>query len=462
MVTVKVEDGTDAHDRTNAEQAALRDRTDEMELIISGLTTFALLSLPGWLLDRYADLEYHFSVSVLIAAGAALTIVVGLCYALGACFLVHLASRAYWVGLVGLRTVFPDGIDWSRTPGIGPLVREYYQSRMASLDGAIRAADRFASTLFSVIGLVAISVGWVGMLLLSTLVVAGVVGSYYGAINSALRWATLGMLLVVVGTPILAWLLDSGLGRLWPGLRGRAPFRRTVRALVRITWLVFPQRLILPVQLTLQSNTRPLVFIVCFGVGILLVVVGGTQIRQMYFQFTQSTQFTYLDWPDTHEGMRSVHYEDQQAPADRIRFHPTIPAAEQDTGFVRLFLPYYPLRDNPVLDRLCPGEERRADCLRRLWQVRINGREVSMERFLPAQRTDRGRRGLIGYVPLSGVRPGMQRLDVRWNPEADETEIPFDDRYQKMTSDYVIPFLFSPPFEQELEPQTGATPATGE
>ncbi|MGB5347857.1 MAG: hypothetical protein WBN23_16950, partial [Woeseia sp.] len=41
----------------------LRDRTDELELIISSLTIFALFTLPGWLFDSYAGVYTHLSTA---------------------------------------------------------------------------------------------------------------------------------------------------------------------------------------------------------------------------------------------------------------------------------------------------------------------------------------------------------------------------------------------------------------
>ena len=40
----------------------LRDRTDEIELIISGLTTVALFTLPGWLFESIGSIYSHLSV----------------------------------------------------------------------------------------------------------------------------------------------------------------------------------------------------------------------------------------------------------------------------------------------------------------------------------------------------------------------------------------------------------------
>ena len=38
---------------------SLRERTDELELIISGISLLALLALPGWLFDHWVRLELH-------------------------------------------------------------------------------------------------------------------------------------------------------------------------------------------------------------------------------------------------------------------------------------------------------------------------------------------------------------------------------------------------------------------
>ena len=37
-------------------------------------------------------------------------------YTLISCFILHLCTRAYWVGLIGLETVFPHGVRWEDTP----------------------------------------------------------------------------------------------------------------------------------------------------------------------------------------------------------------------------------------------------------------------------------------------------------------------------------------------------------
>jgi hypothetical protein len=154
------------------------------------------------------------------------------------------------------------------------------------------------------------------------------------------------------------------------------------------------------------------------------------------------------------EGLRSTYYEDMPSPLDRLRGWPRVDSFNQSGSFVRLFLPYQPLRDNLVLDQLCGSAEEapdRIDCLRQLWTVSIDGMPVSMATFVPAERADLNMRGLMGLVPLTDLEPGLRQIEVVWNPSAAEEVAPLDDRYTQRNSRYVIPIAFSPNFEMPLE-----------
>ena len=138
---------------------------------------------------------------------------------------------------------------------------------------------------------------------------------------------------------------------------------------------------------------------------------------------------------------------------DRMRGWPRIDSFEQSGSFVRLFLPYQPLRDNLVLDQLCGSAEETPDpvaCLRQLWSVTIEGTPVPITGFEPAQRADLAMRGLIGLVPLAGLEPGLRRIEVVWNPSAAEEAAPLDDRYAQASNTYLIPIAFPPDFEMPL------------
>ena len=432
----------------------LRDRTDELELIISSLTIFARFSLPGWLFNSIADIYTHLSTSLAIATNLGTTLLAGTCYGLAACFVVHLMARAYWVGLIGLRTVFPDGINWSKTPGLGPLSRQYYRDTLPDLDTVIRNTDRLASSLFAVISMLTLSILWLGTILIAILVASGVIGARFGLTNAGMGIGAFVLLLLFMGIPMLVYLLDAQLARRMPSLRDSGFFSGLVRVLRRIAGLAYPQRLVLPVQLTLQSNTRPVVFFIALILSVIFIVVLGNARTTAWRNFTLSTEFAYLDGTQVSQGLRSTYYEDMSSSIDRFRAWPKIDSFNQSGSFVRLFLPYQPLRDNLVLDQLCGSAEDvpdPVDCLRQLWTVSIEGVPVPMANFLPAERADLGMRGLIGLVPLSGLEPGLRNIEVAWNPgAAGETDL-LDDRYQQLNFTYVIPIAFSPNFERPLD-----------
>ena len=231
-------------------------------------------------------------------------------------------------------------------------------------------------------------------------------------------------------------------------------FAALVRVLRRIAGLAYPQRLVLPVQLTLQSNTRPVVFFVALLISITFIVIVGNARATGWRNFTLSGEFGYLDSEQVRQGFLSTYYEDMPSPLDRFRGWPRIDSFNQSGSFVRLFLPYQPLRDNLVLDQLCGSAEEAPDtiaCLRQLWTVSIDGKPVSMTTFEPAERADLGMRGLIGLVPLAGLEPGLRHIEVVWNPSAIEEAAPLDDRYAQINNRYLIPIAFAPGFELPLD-----------
>ncbi len=432
----------------------LRDRTDELELIISGLTIFALFSMPGWLFDKISDIYTHLSTSLVIAGTVTTTLLAGVSYVLAVCFVVHLMARAYWVGLIGLRTVFPEGINWSNTPGLGPLSRRYYRDTLPDLDTVIQKTDRLASSLFAVISMLTLSVLWLGAILVLTLVVSGVIGARFGLTNAGISIGTIVILAVFLGVPLLVYVLDAQLASRFPVVRENRIFAGLVGFLRRIAGYAYPQRLVLPVQLTLQSNTRPIVFVIALAISVVMIVALGNTRVAAWQNFTLSGEFEYLDTAQVQEGFRSTYYEDMSSPLDRLRGFPRIDSFNQTGSFVRLFLPYQPLRDNLLLDQYCGSAEEAQDrvaCLRQLWSVSIEGRPISMAGFESAERADLAMRGLIGLVPLSGLEPGLRRIEVVWNANSAEEAAPLDDRYAQVSGRYVIPIAFAPNFELPLD-----------
>lgn len=422
----------------------LRDRTDEIELIISGLTTFALFSLPGWLFEAISTRYSHQSIGSSQAIEILLVLAPGLFYALGGCFAVHLMIRAYWAGLAGLRSVYPGGILWDRVPGVGRITREHYRQRLPDLSRAIATADHAASALFSVISMTALGMLWISAWMLLTLTGGQALGRAVGDIDWGIDLALWLLMALFVGAPAMLWLLDAVLGRRFPGLADRPAYRGAVGVLLRFNGWIWPQRLILPVQLTLQTNTRPYLFSAMVALSTVGILFIGFVRYEAWTEFSITNEFRYLEDDALAGGIDSAHYESLRGAPDRLRPVPMIDDFEQRSAFVRVFLPYFPQRDNPVLDARCDAAA--LDCLRGLWVLRLGEHTVDPATLLPTERRDLNQRGLTGVLPLIDRVPGVHELEVVWNPDGGGGAARV----------YRIPFLFAP--DQELGATDGTEP----
>jgi hypothetical protein len=463
------DDGPGAASRVSFDR--LRERTDELELIISGLTLLALLALPGVLWSTYEDYYARLSIELAAATSVGLPILTAICHAMVALLALHLAVRAHWVGLIGLKAVFPGGVRWERLPGIGPLTLERLRARVAGLDPSIARADRAASALFSLITYTGMALAILGLWLALLFAIAVAFGDRLGGVNAFLNDAIGWLLLAYFGAPAARWLLDGVLLRRAERLRKVPLLRGLVRTLGAIEGLFLPRRLLGITRLTLQSHLLPRTFLAGFLVVVLFFLWMSRDMIVRGQSFDQFGTQQYVTGRDTSAGFRSGHYESLRLPRDRLRPVPTIPAPLVETGWLPLFLPYVAVRDDPVLAQRCPprpppppesgsgrtdtealalAREAAIDaeaaqttaCLRQLWEVRLDGVPQLLDAFMPAERGDLGMRGLAGWLPLNGTSPGPRRLEVIWRPRPEQDRL--DEDYVPPRLRYVIPFLWSP------------------
>lgn len=466
----------------------LRERTDELELIISGLTLLALLALPGVLWSTYEEYYARLSIELVAASAVALPILTAICHAMVVLLALHLAVRAHWVGLIGLKAVFPGGVRWERLPGVGPLTLERLRARVPGIDSSIARADRAASALFSLITYTGMALAILGLWFSLLFGIAVAFGDRLGGVNAFLNNTVGWVLLAYFGAPVARWLLDGVLLRRIQRLRDVAWLRGLVRLLGAIEGLFLPGRLLGITRLTLQSHLLPRSFLAGFLVVVLFFLWTGRDMIDRGQSFDQLGTQQYITGRDTSAGFRSGHYESLRVPRDRLRPTPMIPAPAIETAWLPLFLPYVAVRDDPILAQRCPprpeppapdfGTGRTdtdaaalareagidaaaldtAACQRLIWEVRLDGVPQSLDAFVPAERGDLGLRGLAGWLPLNGAAPGPRRLEVIWRPRPEQDRL--DEDYVPPRLRYVIPFLWSPEAAVSLE--GGRSVAAGE
>jgi len=428
----------------------LRERTDELELFISGLLAFALLAVPGYLFDIWARSSLHTEGMYFQVLWFAFSISVGMCYVLAVALIAHLTVRGYWIGLVGLKSHFPKGIDWDHLPQMGPVSRAFMRARDGGLDGSIQRADRLATMLFSTTLMSVQTLAGTLILAIIALGLAMLVSVPFGGSEAVALVFLSAVLLALLAYGLAPALLEKMIGRRqargMPTDRLQRLLQRALAGLQRVPLL----RLMQTMQLTMQSNLRSRFFMVGYMVAIVAaMLLGGLQVAGSV-KFSLFNRYQVITGEAVDHGMLSAHYESMRSAHDQLLPYPMIPSDTVSATQLRLFIPHRPQRDNTLARERCtqlPGGQNDArgaaaataavDCLAQLWTVQLDGRPVDLHAFVPMERRDLDMRGLAGYLPMAGLAPGRHDLHLLWNAGGPT-------RGGDRRREYFIPFWYAP------------------
>ncbi|MDX1501509.1 MAG: hypothetical protein R3325_04035 [Thermoanaerobaculia bacterium] len=445
----------------------LHERTWELELLLSGAVVFALSRLPAAVDGVYQRLEPGLAGDVSMAAFFIWYYLKLILYTLIVGFGLHLACRAYWVGLVGLDSVFPRGIRWQNLRQ-GPLARRVYRERLPTLPRMIRVADNVCSIIFSsAFALIAV--------FLVSLVLAGVVGAVGFLVS---RWlvgrggvgAVAAAVLVVLALPsAVAGLVDRMAGeRLAP--EGRVA--RLLCGFFRFSLLWTGALLWLPTSQVLATNVRRRVFLSVaslFVVGLLsFFLVSDVLVPRGRLAVASSA---YLPADLGEMGVDYRYYESERPEGEVFPRTPAIPADVVTGPYLRLFIP---LRARPLAEQVeetCPEveplggggirlgrpgapppPERARDvlaCLGRLWRVELNGEPLADLSFRFHNRPGSRLQGIVTYLPTAGLPAGENLLTLTETASGDDPP-----------ERHFIPF-WTPPADPPAPGGAGAPPQGG-
>jgi hypothetical protein len=408
-------------------------RTWELELLVSGAVFFSLLQVPALIDQIYTRVEIHVTPETQTLAFLGYVYGKAIMFVLIGAFLTHLVSRAYWVGLVGLDSVFPNGVKWERESRYGPIWREMLREKMPTLARTIAALDNFCSVIFGF----AFSVVFLFLYTVSLGMIAGVLAIIVARLapGIGIPRAFAGALIVLGFYPAALINADKRL-RFEPGSRADRVLRRQLRFSILGLFAATGAGM-----LTLGTNVprrviRTLVFAVTIG-SLLLVFVttyihrGGVTSSGQKF-VPSNLAATAVDYQ---------LYEDRATEDD-----PRVPRIQSDVitqPYVRLLIPYYARRDNDAFRKGCPeldpkqldsseGQEpnpRAVDavlhCVAKLRDIKLDhaplvGADLS---FYRDQKT--GFNGFVTYIPTTAMTHGRHLLTVNSMPgDGDDPEVP--------------------------------------
>ena len=445
---------TDNHDRREdlkSRFSGLHIRTYEAELLISGAVVFGLFRLAP------AVSRYFETVGLRLEGNQRAIAIYGemylgmVIYALVGAFLLHLVMRAIWIGLLGLESVFPDGISWEKFKA-GPFFKEHSRRRLGSLAENIERFDDLCSLIFG-FGFIIVVVFLYSIVILLFCALSGILVSrliFEGRFYPRIFWTTFALFMAF---QILPNLIDRTLGeRMRPdSLPGKILAR-----LVAWGWDASPNRWIGQIQFTLQSNTsntRVAVALIVVMVSLSIVFVGGVLVRGGVLGFDS---LAYFPSNLRESGLDPRHYLNLRPADDFVKTFPWIQSEVIEGPYLKLSIPYYPRRHNPLIRKHCPGVEpfrtpgfffgrgdpadssairETIECLASFSLITLDGNELPDLRFDFTREPGNGRESIATYFPVADLEDGRHELVVTI-PSRDMAEDVEDAKPDR----HVIPF----------------------
>ncbi len=404
--------------------------TWEVELLISGVAVFAMLQLPGWLDDRVFAMLPRLGADWIEPATLTYIYAKSAAFILAMTFALHLLLRAHWIALVGMHSIYPDGVRWDRLR-MGPIQRSVEQARTLKSEDAIERADNRATTVFASGVMLATVLLWITVIVFAGYL-AGIGATR--ALGIAIDPATLfaACCLLILFPFIVSSLLDRHYGhRLAPGGWPARILSRLMSFYARLGMGRWSGAMRLVAS---HEGERGLLIVTIL---VFSVAVSGA-IYSMKFLQNPERAGDYAAFPAFIDGSRTVdasHYDDQR---DVAHDPPTayIQSAVVAGPYVRLTVPYDPKRDSAAM-RGCAvpaGTDdakaaARLACLQQAHAVALDGKPLSgLEYDIGSDpRTDRP--ALVAMIDVRTLAPGRHELQIAQPPkpaEADKAGLSFD------------------------------------
>ncbi|WP_229311858.1 hypothetical protein [Larkinella rosea] len=177
-----------------------------LELVISGAALFAVLQLPDLLDEAFDYFRFNLMTQTtglhLIFPSLVYSLMRATGYVLFMAFLTNFVMRAYWVGLVGLRAVYPSGIHYDRIPFTTKQSQERMAAKLGPLDAYVHRLDQRCNIVFAVAFLFVFLLILVAFTYVQVLVIYSIVRP----VVPAPYWL---LIKIVAGTLALGYLFTS-------------------------------------------------------------------------------------------------------------------------------------------------------------------------------------------------------------------------------------------------------------
>lgn len=414
----------------------LKNRSWEMELLLSGFVLVLLLPLPTYIEREGAFLltgvefgipQQFFTIVYIVGFYGSRILIVNL--------IAYVFLRGFWIGIIGLITVFPKG-PLIQQQGYNKTFAAYLSRKTSSPESFATLIDKIGSSVFSfsflaIFLVLALFSFLFIMILLMVLVILPVSTAFQQSFLPTLIQLIIFIPYCLAGGLFLIDFLSLGMLKkiqsTW--------FTRIYFPIYRLFRVITLAPLYTPIYYTLISNVSRRVL------GIILIIYLGS------FYFFTSYAFNdeiFFPQKNTSYEIAPEYYEENHTEKRVINF-PTIPSEYTHQNYLRIFLPYF-ADDNDSLLAHCPevkpfkgkGLENQSffsfinqentqkdssaytdhnmqiaiQCLADLYAISINDSLYNELKFYFHRKKLNGQAGIITYLPIKNLPSGTNLLKV--------------------------------------------------
>ncbi len=416
----------------------------QAELIISGLALFGTFQLPtiaNWLInllirnlpkDQYL-LGYVISYGALAGASFLTTF-----------FLIHLVLRAYWIGLIGLNSVFPKGYDLN-SGYFSPIYTAKLIRLLPKVSDSIKKVDEICSTLFSA--------AFVFLMMFSVFSFAAAI--YLVAYNFLLSYISAKVLIYFVYALVGYYVLYSTIGMLSTikSLKNNEWFQDLYFKLSigynALTFNIFFKPINMLIT-TFYSNYKkgkshwilPVAFFV-IGMALTMQNMLSSNVPFMLGKYLFAEDIPLLQ----KNKIYTFNYENQLKKEVEI-IYPTISSPQIEGAFLKVFIPVFN-NEEVIQEGICEPyqedstksedlnrylkKEQILFCYQKYHQVFVNDSLYQINEFMKHEHPNNEEFGIIGYLPTNHFKFGKNNLRI----------VKLKNKEGEVYDEFNIPFWFS-------------------
>ncbi len=416
------------------------------ELLISGLAIVASIQFSSYIEDLLEYLLFNFDHTS-ATFGSVLIIYLDIAsYAITLNFSIHFVIRVFWIGVLGLMSVYPEGIRFEKYPYGGEHFIAKLKEKLSDLRSFSLQLDRTCSIIFSLSSLIVLS-------LVSTTIL---VGTVFGLIVF-LKWL------------LPEYYISSYIQMSFYGMAVLISFFVIVTSVFNYTKLKhtkFAQKVHFPfywffstlffnilnrpfhyLSLTFATNTR--MGWVGFFTGIYMIVLTGFFLLRTVSNEVGFETRNYYATETNAFALSTQHYDNLRSEEEYIRM-PSLSSDVIGGSYVKVFIPYRKRLDEK-LEEICSNASlegrkdsvstsvfeqnrlstfRHLQCFHSLYSMKLNDKSLQSIEWQFYEHPNKGEKGIIHYLFTDSLPNGknllyIEQLPLEEGKESKQWEIPF-------------------------------------